>query len=291
MRKIYEENMAVSLKIVERQSMTLDLLSPDARTRARIQWLGQAGFLIDTLSARIIIDPYLSNSLGVKYRGARFSHVRMMPVPIDPHDIHSVCVYCATHHHGDHLDADTLAAIASKNPECIFVVPAAIRENAKLRAAASEKVFGADAFASMKLDSVQIYPIPSAHEELTIDEAGHHVFLGYVISVDGLTIYHSGDCTPYEGLEKNLAPFKIDLALVPVNGRDEERRDAGILGNFSLEEAVQLSRNAGFVHTIGHHFGMFDFNTIDVAEAVRKLKAENITNFQVARMNCVYELE
>ena len=36
---------------------------------------------------------------------------------------------------------------------------------------------------------------------------------------DGLTIYHSGDCAPYEGLARNLSGFQIDLALLPVNGR------------------------------------------------------------------------
>ncbi len=281
--------MAASLRIVARRSVSLEPL--DAGVRARLQWLGQAGFLIDTPSLRLIIDPYLSNSLGVKYAGARYPHRRMLPVPIDPHDIRSLRVYLATHHHGDHLDAETVAAVPPNNPDCAFVVPAASVDSAKLRAVPNARIFGADAFAPLKLGPVEIYPIPSAHEELTIDGAGHHVFLGYVISVDGLRIYHSGDCAPYEGLARNLSPFKVDLALLPVNGRDNVRRDAGILGNFSLEEAVQLAREAGFTHTIGHHFGMFDFNTIDIEEAVHWLTHEKVKDFQLAQMDCAYELE
>lgn len=308
--------MAISLKILERRGVALDPLPQGAPAgaqtgthaiahimqpwvRARIQWLGQAGFLIDTPSTRLIIDPYLSNSLGVKYAGARFPHTRMMPVPVDPRDIRSLRVYLATHHHGDHLDPDTVTAVVMHNPDCAFIVPAASRTNAKLVAVPSGRIIGADAFVPLKLGPVEIYPIPSAHEELTIDGAGHHIFLGYVISIDGLTIYHSGDCAPYEGLVDNLSEFKIDVALLPVNGRDKARRDAGILGNFSLEEAVELARGAGFAHTIGHHFGMFDFNTIDVAEAERWLAGEKAqdntlekaSDFQLALMDRTYELE
>lgn len=283
--------MAVSLRIVKRREIILEPLAADLRVRARIQWLGQAGFLVDMPSARLIIDPYLSNSLGVKYKGARFPHVRMMPVPLDPCGIRSLRAYLATHHHGDHLDGETVRAVAPGNPDCVFVVPTASRENAKLSTVPADRICGADAFAPLKLGPIEIHPIPSAHEELTIDGAGHHMFLGYVISIGGLTIYHSGDCAPYAGLVQNLRPFKIDLAFLPVNGRDATRKGAGILGNFSLEEAVSLSRAAGFAHTIGHHFGMFDFNTIDVPEAERWLSAKNVADFQLARMDRAYELE
>jgi len=277
----------VSMKIVERQNVPLEPLGLDRR----IQWLGQAGFLIDMPSTRLIIDPYLSNSLGVKYAGARFPHLRMVPPPVNPYDIRSLRVYLATHNHGDHLDGDTIGAVTPHNPDCAFVVPAASRESAKLHTIPPGRVFGVDAFAPLRLGPVEIYPIPSAHEELTIDGAGHHLFLGYVITVDGLTIYHSGDCVPYEGLARNLSSFRIDLALLPVNGRDKERREAGILGNFSLEEAVELAHKVGFAHTIGHHFGMFDFNTIDTEEAAGWLTREKVKDFQLARMDCAYELE
>ncbi len=51
-----------------------------------IYWLGQAGFVIATNRRRIVIDPYLSDSLGRKYRGKRFAHERLMPAPIAARD-------------------------------------------------------------------------------------------------------------------------------------------------------------------------------------------------------------
>ena len=76
-------------------------------------------------------------------------------------------------------------------------------------------------------------------------------------------IYHSGDTVPYEGLQEELQRYQIQLALLPVNGRDELRRSKGIPGNFTLEEALDLCQRVGIAVLIAHHFGMFAFNTVN----------------------------
>ena len=63
----------------------------------------------------------------------------------------------------------------------------------------------------------------------------------------------------------------IDLALLPINGRSAARREKGVPGNFHLHEAVTLRRDAGIPFMLGHHFGLFDFNTIDLTAAKREL--------------------
>ncbi|SLM17964.1 conserved hypothetical protein [uncultured spirochete] len=279
----------LKMKIIDGENISLEPLSEYSETRLRIQWLGQAGFLIDSKLGRIIIDPYLSDSLAVKYSGKRFEHVRMMPIPVNPAEIGSVRICLSTHHHTDHMDESTIRAIASRNPDCLFVVPAASRDNSKLSGIPKENIVAADAFSPMDIGDIRIYPIPSAHEELAIDGAGHHVFLGYLVSIDGLTIYHSGDCAPYAGLLANLAGFRVNIALLPVNGRDEIRKAAGILGNFTLNEAVQLAEAAGFDFSIGHHFGMFDFNTIDIGQAEQMIQKKDAAHFELAKMGRMYE--
>jgi hypothetical protein len=64
-------------------------------------------------------------------------------------------------------------------------------------------------------------------------------------------------------LQEQLERHQIQLALLPVNGRDELRRSKGIPGNFTLEEAVDLCRCSGIPILIAHHFGMFGFNTLN----------------------------
>jgi L-ascorbate metabolism protein UlaG (beta-lactamase superfamily) len=90
------------------------------------------------------------------------------------------------------------------------------------------------------------------------DENGDHRFIGLIIQVGKWTIYHSGDCIPYDGLVDRLRNWAIDIALLPINGRDPRR---GVAGNFFAEEAAQLGKqiNAGLV--IPCHYEMFKFNT------------------------------
>jgi L-ascorbate metabolism protein UlaG (beta-lactamase superfamily) len=109
----------------------------------------------------------------------------------------------------------------------------------------------------------------AAHEGLERDAAGRHVFLGYGIESGGLRIYHSGDCIPYPGLQDAVRRFAPQLALLPVNGRDGDRLAKGIPGNFTLDEAVALTRDAGVPVMVAHHFGLFDFNTLDPEEIDR----------------------
>jgi L-ascorbate metabolism protein UlaG (beta-lactamase superfamily) len=99
---------------------------------------------------------------------------------------------------------------------------------------------------------------------VAVDDRGDCLFLGFVLKFPAVTVYHSGDCTPYDGLAAQLSRLAIDLAILPVNGRDTMRRENGILGNFTFDEAARLCSDAGIGAMIGCHFGMFDFNTVDV---------------------------
>ena len=73
-----------------------------------IQFLGQSGYLLETENSRIIIDPYLSDSVN-----HAFGRPRLLPIPIDPRDISCNAVIC-THNHLDHLDIDTVSQISDR---------------------------------------------------------------------------------------------------------------------------------------------------------------------------------
>jgi L-ascorbate metabolism protein UlaG (beta-lactamase superfamily) len=92
------------------------------------------------------------------------------------------------------------------------------------------------------------------------------------VTVGPFTLYHSGDCVPYEGLAASLLPFGIQICLLPVNGRDAKRTSLGIIGNFTLEESVELTKAVGSEYLLGHHFGLFDFNTVDPRECERIIR-------------------
>ncbi len=230
-----------------------------------LYWLGQAGFVIDCQGRRMLIDPYLSDTLADKYRGTRYPHVRMMPAPLVPADLDRLDVVLCTHRHTDHMDPGTLQPLAARFPALRFVVPAASIDEAMRRCGVGiERLIPVDAGMRVRIgDDCHVSPIPSAHETLEADAEGRYPWLGYVIETCGLRLYHSGDCVPYPTLSERVAQQRPDVALLPVNGRDEARSGNGVPGNFTLDEAVDLAHAARVPAMIVHHYGLFDFNTIE----------------------------
>jgi L-ascorbate metabolism protein UlaG (beta-lactamase superfamily) len=235
-----------------------------------IVWLGQAGFWIETGAHRVLIDPYLSDSLARKYAGQRNDHRRMMPPPVLPEALPQPDIVLVTHAHTDHLDPDTLAPLAQRFPQLPFVVPASRLTIARDRIGAEAILLGVDAGQSIEpLPGLEITVLPAAHETVELDAKGQHHFLGYGIRSGGIGLYHSGDCIPFDGLSNAVRGLGADIALLPVNGRDAVRLAAGIPGNFTLTEAVALARDGDIPFLIPHHFGMFALNTCDEAEIDR----------------------
>lgn len=233
-----------------------------------LAWLGQAGFVLRVGAAVVLVDPYLSDHLAVKYRGTRLAHTRLMPPPIAPDAFPRVDLVVCTHRHGDHMDPGTLPVLAANHPGCRFVVPASEQAHAERLGLPSSWLILAEAGHGVRpLPGVDLilHPVPAAHEQLEQDEQGRHRFLGYCIEADSRRLYHSGDCIPYDGLVETLRALAPELALLPVNGRDAARAAGGVPGNFTLDEAVALCDQANIPVLIPHHFGMFAFNTADPA--------------------------
>src|ERR1043165_8926988 len=71
-------------------------------------WLGQSGFLLQWRGKRVLIDPYLSDSLTKKYATTDKPHTRMSERVIDPELLKNISIVSSSHNHTDHLDAETL---------------------------------------------------------------------------------------------------------------------------------------------------------------------------------------
>lgn len=240
-----------------------------------LYWLGQAGFVIDLPQYRVAIDPYLSDSLAMKYRGTAFPHQRMMPAPVTPEELGQVDLVLCTHHHADHMDGATLAPLARRLPDLRFVVPAASLGLAAERIGVTAgRLIPLDAGEAVSvLPGLCVQAFRAAHETLERDARGHHRFLGYGLEAGSHRLFHSGDTVAFAGQAEELADFAPDVTLLPVNGRSPELRAAGFAGNLSLDEAVALCERCAIPAMIAHHYGMFAFNTADpsaIDQAARK---------------------
>lgn len=245
---------------------SLAAAAPAAGTVA-LAWLGQAGFLVRTASQTILIDPYLSDFLAKKYRGREFPHKRLMPPPLTIADVEKLDLVLCTHRHSDHMDPETLLQIAERHPACRFIIPAADVDHARGLGLPADRLLPIDAGETLApANLLAISAVPAAHEMLARDAAGRCRFLGYVVEIAGLTLYHSGDTVVYPDLSTTLGRLGIDCALLPVNGRDEFRTTRGVPGNMSAADAMALCRTAGIPLLMPCHFGLFAFNTASDAD-------------------------
>ena len=261
-KKRADENLKLSTipcEVKDLQSLPLD------DGQVAVWWLGQAGFAVRAGSHTFLIDPYLSDSLAQKYKGKQFPHQRMMPVPVDPAALKGIDWVFSTHRHTDHMDPETIRSLA-RNPGCHFFVPCAALDQAVAGQGLDlKKTTCVNAGQSLTLDhDISLSPIPSAHEELVVNSRGEHHFLGYIIRLGDIHIYHSGDCVPYDGLEEHLRNLKPDVALLPVNGRDDDRLSQNIPGNFHFEEALQLCLDTKRRQDIFRSFHISIFRDKDV---------------------------
>lgn len=106
--------------------------------------------------------------------------------------------------------------------------------------------------------------VPAAHEFLDVDEkTGLHPYVGFVIEANGMCVYHAGDTCTYEGMQALLRGWEIDLAFLPINGRDAKRLSSGCIGNMTYQEAADLAGSIGARTTVCAHFEMFRSNSQD----------------------------
>jgi L-ascorbate metabolism protein UlaG (beta-lactamase superfamily) len=224
-----------------------------------IWWLGQSGFLVQWRGSHLLFDPYLSDSLSRKYAATDKPHTRMTGLVISPDALDFIDLTTSSHNHTDHLDGETLTALIHANPKMELLVPSANCTFAAERLDMDpDQLETIDAGQSIALGPFELHAVPAAHEDLAKDDLGRHQFVGYVAKLGPWTVYHSGDTIPYDGMEEILRQWKIDVALLPINGRRPERQ---VAGNLWGREAANLAKAIGVRMVIPCHYDMFEFNT------------------------------
>ncbi|MGG1878047.1 MBL fold metallo-hydrolase [Paenibacillus cisolokensis] len=221
---------------------------------AAVWFLGQESVVIKGGDRIIYVDPYLSDELEQK-AGIQ----RAFPAPLSPSDVGNADVVLITHEHDDHMDLTTISAIAKQNHRTIFVAPGCCHAAMREAGVAEDRLYAAECDRWKEYDGFRLKPIPAAHEELEETEHGHR-YVGYMIDINGVMIYHAGDTVVYPGLLERLQEERIDIGMVPINGGDAFRRQDGIVGNMDYREAAKMASAAKFDLTIPLHYDVFAWN-------------------------------
>jgi len=226
--------------------------------------LGQHGFILKGQHTTIIIDPYLSNFVESAVPGAALK--RQVPIVIQPSELGFIDYALITHDHADHTDPLTLGPMMQAAPKSqVFTSWKAF----KLLA---ERSFDTTRITVPKVDGhVQVndeftfMPIPAAHYEFEPNEHGEPAYLGFIIEMNGIKLYHAGDTLIYDGLLDRIKDKGIDLFMLPSNGRDWFRDEKSITGNLDYRESVELTVRAGAKVLIPTHNDLFAGNRINIA--------------------------
>ena len=238
-------------------------------------WLGQSGLLVKSRWATVLIDPYLSESLTAKYAGTAKPHIRMTRCPVDPSLLTMIDLVCCSHKHSDHMDPVTLTAVLKSSPQAELVLPTALIGHAGQIGIESDRLVGlnhGEVYENSE-KKIAVRAISAAHEGLDQNELGEFLYLSFMLEMDGVKIFHSGDTVPWEGQSEAVGEG-VDVAFLPINGRDSSR---GVPGNMTSDEAVEFAASLRARHVIPHHYDMFTFNTVDVNEfthAAKRLPVE-----------------
>ncbi len=149
--------------------------------KERIKWLGHASFRIEGSSAVVYIDPWkLTN-----------------PVPAD--------VVCITHSHFDHLSEEDVNKI--KKSSTVIIGPA----DCKAGFGAAFKEISAGK--TITAGSVTVEAVPAYNTDKNFHPKANK-WVGYVVTIDGVRIYHCGDTDEIP----EMADINTDVALIPVGG-------------------------------------------------------------------------
>jgi len=201
-------------------------------------WIGQSGFILRFANITFYIDACLSPRPG-----------RRVAPPLDPRQIRHADMILATH--AGHLDAPAVAAMLENCKTAKLVLPKSAAEQANASGIPFDRMTTTDADLRVEYfkDNLygRIYAVPSAHPSLDWSATGGYPYLGYLIRFGRWTVYHAGDCAAYDQLADRLRPFNVNVALLPIGGK-----------NFSVPQAAQLAADIGASWIVPMHYGTFD---------------------------------
>lgn len=209
-----------------------------------LTYLGHSAFLLQANQGSVVIDPFLTGNPVARLR---------------PADLR-VDAVLLTHAHGDHLGDGIEIAKAN---DAVLIAPF---ELANYCAAKGAKVH------PMHLGGARTFPF--GRVKLTIAHHGSAAPdgtycgnpCGYLLTMDGKTLYHPGDTALFYDMKLIGEMNPIDVALLPIGD------------NFTMgvEDAVKAAELLRPRTVVPMHYKTFDIIDSDPHEFVRRVTAQGV---------------
>lgn len=118
----------------------------------------------------------------------------------------------STHDHWDHFDPEAITALAAADATAV------VHEASDTAEVGVDDVRQVRAGESLAVDGIDVSTVP-AHNLVRMREPGEPFHpqgegVGYVLEMDGTSVYHAGDTEPLD----HMADVDVDVMLLPIGG-------------------------------------------------------------------------
>lgn len=199
----------------------------------KITWLGQAGLLIEKNNYKIMIDPYLSDSV----EKTNPQNYRRMEIK---NELFQICpdMMIFTHNHLDHYDPETVVKFITKHSNITVLSPFSVWKEVRQIGGNNNYVLF-NRGTTWTENGIKFTSVKAAHSD--------PYAMGLIID-DGKKYYITGDTLYNEEIFKDI-PNDIYAVFLPVNGMGN---------NMNMDDAKDFCNKINPKFAVPIHCGMFD---------------------------------
>ena len=213
-------------------------------------WIGQAGLLFEKDGFKIMIDPYLSNSVEkINPKNHRRVMVDKSFFNLKP----DVMIF--THNHLDHYDPETVKRFITEDSNILVLAPKSVWDDVRKFGGNNNYVLF-NRHTTWTENGIKFTAVKAEHSDITP--------IGVIIDDGEKKYYITGDTLYNEEIFEDI-PKDIYALFLPING-------AG--NNMNMVDAARFSRKINPQKTVPIHIGMFDEIEAENFECKNKVIAE-----------------
>lgn len=205
----------------------------------KVTWITQAGLLFDNGKMKMLVDPYLSDSVGKRNPEKH----RRIPVDESVFDIEPD-VIMITHDHLDHLDPETLERFLAPGRKPVTVLAPENAYRKLLEFGGKHNYVLLAPHSVWSEGGVTFYSVKAEHSD--------RCAAGFIIDDGNKTYYVSGDTLyNYDVIDDvlSLVESGVDYAFLPING---------VGNNMNAKDAADFAYEIGAKTAVPLHWGLFD---------------------------------
>jgi L-ascorbate 6-phosphate lactonase len=205
----------------------------------KVTWLTHSGLVFENDRLTVVVDPYLSDTLGEKCDGMK----RRVDVDESFFEL-SPDVILITHSHPDHLDKATLDRFLKKEDKEITVLAGGAAYEKLVSFGYSHNLVLLSPHSVWSEGGVTFYSVKAEHSERDA--------VGFILDDAEKTYYVSGDTLyNFDVIDDclDLVEDGVDYAFLPINGKGN---------NMNAKDAADFAYEIDAKVAVPIHYGLFD---------------------------------